>query len=58
MVHSMANVIPDAAARLPLRAVSGCDNIFKPKMKETDAMRYITVSMLISIYERELGSSY
>jgi len=32
-------IIPAAAIKFPLRALSGCDNIFNPRMKVTDPIR-------------------
>jgi hypothetical protein len=39
IVPKTASAIPAAAIRFPLLAVSGCDNIFKPRMNVTDAIR-------------------
>ena len=35
----MAIVIPAAATKFPLRADAGLDNIFKPSINVTEAMR-------------------
>jgi hypothetical protein len=47
----MAIIIPAAAIKFPLRAVSGLDNILRPSIKVTEAMRYDSVSKLSSIIE-------
>jgi hypothetical protein len=39
MVAAMATIIPAAAIRLPARAVDGFDNIFKPMIYVTEAIR-------------------
>ena len=39
IVPAMATVMPAAAIRLPLRAVAGFDNIFKPIMNVTAPTR-------------------
>ena len=35
----MAIVIPTAATKFPLRAVAGLDNIFKPSINVTEAIK-------------------
>jgi hypothetical protein len=39
MVPKMASVIPAAAIKFPLLAVSGCDNIFNPIINVTEAIK-------------------
>jgi hypothetical protein len=39
IVAKMARIIPAAAIKLPVRAVEGFDNIFKPMINVTEAIR-------------------